>query len=179
MKLVDYKKLVDCNFVSRYGGQVTWYFSQEERAENYDYKEVESELMKQLTCDFDNNNCVILFPLATRYGTTMLFNNGQIVIDHCTYVLDIGYFLKSKGVTWKDGSKLKVDSSFPVTPMLFIENGLAEIINTANPLGISDRVGDKEIFFSGFLVNRLRSMGLSEIIKKANAARIADRNRKK
>lgn len=178
MKLVDYKKLIDCNFVSRYGGQVTWYWSQEEMADNYDYKEIESKLMKQLTCDFDYNNCVILFPLATRFGTTMLFNNRQIVIDHCTYVLDIGYFLKSKGVTWKDGSKLKVDASFPLTPMLFIENGLAEIIDTANPLGISDRVGDKEIFFSGFLVDRLRSNGLSEIIKKENALRISHRNKK-
>lgn len=178
MKLWDYKKLIDCNFISRYDGSVVRYYSQEEMSNNYDYKEVEAELMKQLTCDFDYNNCVILFPLATRYGTSMLFNNRQIVIDHCTYVLDIGYFLKSKGVTWKDGSKLKVDASFPRTPMLFIENGFAEIIDTANALKISDRIGNKEILFSGFLVDRLRSNGLAEIIKNENDLKIAERNRK-
>jgi len=158
MTLNDYKKLADCGFVWPYAGGILYsYWSPADRARRHNLKDVELELMKQLTCDFDYNNCVILFPLEMGYGTTMLFNNREIVIDHCTYVLDIADFLKSKGVTWSDGKKFKVDQCFPKTPMLIVNNGIATIHPNSNPLTCANKVGKKEIFFSGFLVNRIRN----------------------
>ena len=156
MRLTNYQELLDCRFVSS-GGAIEWYWSEDERRQNYDYKAIEAELMKQMTCEFDPKNCVILFPLATKCGTTMLFNKREIVIDHCTYILNIADFLKSKGVVWEDGSKFKVDQCSPRTPMLIINNGLARRVETANPLFEGESVKDKEIFFSGFLVERIRN----------------------
>lgn len=158
MKLSDYQKLADCSFVWPYtGGSIYRYWSSEERAARHNIKDVEADLMRQFDCKFDYNNCVILFPLAMGYGDSLLFNNREIVIDHYIYVLDIAHFLKSKGVVWKDGSDFVVDQCFPTTPALVIHKGRATIMPNANPLSFKKQVGTKEIFFSGFLVNRIRN----------------------
>ena len=156
MKLKDYQKLVDCHFISPYGGYLIRYWSKIERERWHKFEDIEVDLMKQLTCDFDYKNCVILFPLALGYGETCLFNNRQIVIDHCTYILDIARFLKSKGIIWSNGKKFpKLDQSFPNPPMLIISKGRATTHINSNPLTCAKKVGTKEIFFSGFFIYRL------------------------
>lgn len=157
MKLSDYKKLADCGFVWPYvGGAIMKYWSAEERASRHNINDIEADLMKQLTCDFDYKNCVFLFPLNMRCGDNLLFNNREIVLDHCTYILDIANFLKSKGVTWSNGVKLEVDQCFPRAPMLIVNKGRVTIHNNANPLTCVNKIGEKEIFFSGFFVHRIR-----------------------
>lgn len=164
MNLKEYIELKKCNFID-FEGTIKWYWSNEERSKNYNYQEINDKLCKQLTCNFDYNNCVILFPLACG-GTSCLFNQGKVVIDHCTYPLDIVDFLNSKNVEW-EGGILKSGQHLYGTTMIIVENGVAKLFkkfgyHDADPTQKSKEVGDKKIFFSGFLVNRIRNNKITE-----------------
>lgn len=170
MKNVDYQNLVNDKFLSMYDGSIKWYFSPDERP--YNYSDVNNLLCNDLDIN-DINDIIILFPLNTNCGTTMLFKNREIVVDHCTYFLRICVILNELGIKFKNGDSLRDDKYCQKGfSQLIIKDGIASIsTNSANPLSTpygSDNYNDihitkeehskldwskTEIMFSGFFLH--------------------------
>jgi len=92
---------------------------------------IKRELMKQLTCDIDINNVIILFPLNAG-GSNPIIND--IVIDHCTNIICVLSILKKHGIKWKDGQNLDYYNRQSLNAgMVIVEEGLASIATNADP----------------------------------------------
>lgn len=181
MNLKEYKHLIKCRFLDSSFGCVVGYWSRERREIFHKYEDISDMLMKQMTCDFDVNNIIILFPNHGGFGSVCLFDNGTIAIDHPSYIIDVTEYLKEYGIKWKDGTEIcySKDDWCVDAGGIIIEDGLARTIETNNILGNlryfknpkrhkeikwneEDQknidIGNKEIFFSGFFVERHRRL---------------------
>jgi len=168
----EYKQLIEMGFIDKNFGEVCFYSSNYMKPKAYNIDKIRDIMLKQLTDEIDINNCIIVIPVATQYGTNYLWNNRQIVDSHCTHIVDIGYFLDKKGLKKHNGESLLVDVRKQKSiPMLIIDNGVIHTVGTySNPLhnilyyygGESKEIDmnivkDKAIFFSGFALERLKN----------------------
>lgn len=157
----EYKFLIQKRFVNQSFGSLISYWSKEERNVYHDIEEIRPILMKQLTDDYDIKNCVITIPVGTGYGVNYLWNNRSIVDSHCTHIVDLKYILHKMGMRYENGKTLKSDIQSNVA-MLVIHNGVVYVdpvsANPLSPIHIkADIIKGKDIFFSGFILNRLKN----------------------
>lgn len=171
MTVNEYKSLVGEGFVLPFRGELKrgHTFESQEKLGSI-LNKVKPIMMKQLTDDFDINNCIIILPINTGYGSNFLWNNRQIVDSHCTHSVNLRYKLHEMGMKEFDGKSL-LDNVQKSTAMFVIDNGIvycsAGDYPTANPLTkifitsnktIDQKIlKDKPIFFSGFLLERLKN----------------------
>jgi len=180
MKLSDYKKLLG-NYIGRDGNVHNGQYSTDESRLFF-----RNQLMKQLECDFDINNVIILFSNKAG-GTQRCFKTDEgksILINYCTYILEILWILADHGIKWKDGRNIR-DYCLQTlgAGMVIVEDGMASIATNANPLKpevsshqkknhstihwtettdrelklkriLKQKQVEKEIFFSGFFKAR-------------------------
>ena len=167
----EYKSLVRDRFIYGLRGSIN--------RSNYDfksledfhevYKKVEPLMLRQLTDDFDINNCIIVIPINTDYGTNYLWNNRQIVDSHNTHSVTLRYKLHEMGMKEYDGKSL-LDNTQKNTAMFVIDNGvvycsagnypsadpLSPFYITPNKMIETKLLENKSIFFSGFILERLK-----------------------
>ncbi len=184
MRLDTYKHLLKCQFVSNYRGFIEHYSSNERRELYHNFHDINEMLSKDYETPITIKNCIILFPVSTGLGDNPFItvkDKSKIVIDHITYIIDVRNYLHEKGIVYKNGISMINEkySQLPI-PMLIIQDGIAYAASTANVTDtlshhISDfateikidsndnnkiRINDKEIFFSGFVVDRIRKNNL-------------------
>lgn len=163
-------------------GTVQWYWSTEDRNKFHTFHEVRDIMMPQMEEEIDYNNLIITFP--GRHGSnSSIFTREDmptISIDHASYVVDVCLVLNEMGIKWKDGTSIDYNKNgWDVCPAgIVIQDGVARIINNANPFGSSKgyfrsdknpeikwdkedekniTLDDKNIIFSGFLVEIARA----------------------
>ena len=167
----EYKLLIREGFISKWRGSLKRAYADFSSREKFQetYKKVEPVMLKQLTDDFDINNCIIIIPVNTGYGANYLWNNREIVDSHCTHSVNLRYILHKMGMKEYNGKSL-IDNTQRTTAMFVINDGVVYCsygdYPTAYPLDafyitpnktINPKLLDnKPIFFSGFILKRLK-----------------------
>lgn len=140
MNKETYQSLIDCRFISKEFGYVHGYSGNS--CPFYKYADVSAKLYKQMEEEIDPKNIVIMFPLGTNYGDNGFYgpgdnqhNSRKVLIDHCTYFLDVSSALDKFGVVFKNGKKLTDEKYTQMRiAMLIVQNGKAYAVDSsANP----------------------------------------------
>lgn len=166
----EYQFLIKTRFISKFRGELNRSVYDFKSSEDFleVYKKVEPIMLKQLTDDFDINNCIIVIPINTGYGANYLWNNKQIVDSHCTHSVCLRYKLHEMGMKEHDGKSLLKNTQVK-TSMFVIDNGVVycsagdypsaypfDIFFMPNENANSKLIENKQIFFSGFILERLK-----------------------
>jgi hypothetical protein len=175
----EYLNLYNIGFLDSYKGGIKDYTYLTHNTVPYNYSSVNELLCKDLYKNIDIKNVIILFPLSTNTGKIKQFNNGNILIDYCTYIIDVKNILHDNGIKYKNGETL-INKKYSQTifTAIIVENGIAYSCNyTANPfsnyitLNSTENIKDisinkedlinvnrdnLEILFSGFFIENYK-----------------------
>lgn len=138
MNRKTYESLAACRFLSVHDGHIYNYTSPHNF---YKYEDVSDTLYKQLDEEIDFNNIIISFPGTPSIGSTGFYGPGKfgdprkVLLDYCTYIIDVKNFLHQKGIKFKNGKSL-IDRKYSQqrVALLIVQDGIAYVNdNNANP----------------------------------------------